>query len=515
MTTGTQVTVPQGIQLPAHLQGPDAAAAIAAANAAAAGGIKSGSFPRISIKGGKFHEKDGGETKTYFMPAAPGQPPLPMMCLEAVIVAANPALTKLYYKDPFAEGEDREPNCSSSNGVTPDSHITAPQNSVCATCPQNAWGSKVSKMSGKDIKACDDNKQLAVLPAMDLTYKALGLTITKAALTDWGKYVRALSDRGFPVDSIVTNLTFDATASFPKLQFAYNRFLTAEEYAKVKERQQGDDVKLIVSQSSRMVALPQLPPPTNAAAPAAQPAAATPPAGAPQTPAAAATPSGPQFPPETTGFGATPQPAATQPVQEMSIAPSQEGHAGGAAPAAAPQPEQKRKRRTRAEMEADAKGAQQIANDPLAHLAPDIKATVLAVGAGSVAGKAILAQFPAPVVSPLSGLDDATKATIAAVGGADSVAGKAILTALSNRVRIDGIGDAQPKAAATTAAPAEGDKPQPSGVVPPSAAAPTPPATGFGAAPAPQAPASQPAPATSVSAENLRALLAKKLGIAP
>ena len=184
----TQLSViPQGTQLPAHLQGPDAAAAIAAANAAAAGGIKTGGFPRISIKGGKFHEKDGGETKTYFMPALPGQPALPMMCLEAVVVAANPALTKLYYPSDYVEGDDKEPACSSSNGVTPDPHIAAPQSSVCATCPQNQWGSKVSTMSGKDIKACDDNKQLVVLPVGDLAYKALGLTITKATLRPPGR----------------------------------------------------------------------------------------------------------------------------------------------------------------------------------------------------------------------------------------------------------------------------------------------------------------------------------------
>ena len=492
----TQLSViPQGTQLPAHLQGPDAAAAIAAANSAASGGIKTGGFPRISIKGGKFHEKDGGETKTYFMPALPGQPALPMMCLEAVVVAANPALTKLYYPGTYTEGDDKEPACSSSNGVTPDPHIAAPQNSVCATCPQNQWGSKVSAMSGKDIKACDDNKNLAVLPVGDLAYKALGLTITKAALTDWGKYVKTLSERGIPVDSIVTNLTFDATASFPKLQFAYNRFLTAEEYAKVKERQQGDDVKLIVAQS-RAAAPLALAAPAPAAPPI--PASHVPPV-QPTTPPPAPVQTGVVFPPTAASFGAVPQPAAAQTTGNPVIqtpAPS--------TPAATPTESPKRKRRTRAEMEADAKAAtnpDKVSGfDPLAHLDAATRATIAVVGIDSVAGKAILAAFPPPVQDPLAHLDAATKATIAAVGGPDSATGKAILaafqTAAAQGVRSDGTQSVA--------------GPQPAFA--PAAAPLTPPATvGFGAAPALQPVVASAGPSAAVM--NLKALLEKKLGI--
>ena len=177
MTTALQV-VPSNLELPAHLRTPDIIAAIAAANAAAAGGVRAGGFPSISIKANRFAIKDGDETQALMTPpAAPGQPALPMGCLEVVVVDANPALSHTYYEGEWVEGENKEPNCRSSNGVTPDADVATKQAAVCATCPKYAWGSAISKLSGKPVRACHDSKQLAVVPAGDLTYKMLGLNI--------------------------------------------------------------------------------------------------------------------------------------------------------------------------------------------------------------------------------------------------------------------------------------------------------------------------------------------------
>lgn len=369
MTTSL-ATIPQGANLPAHLQTPEAAAQIAAANAAAAGGIKTGGFPKVSIEGGKFHEidqsVDGGQPRTYMVAAQPGQPPLPMMCLEAVIIAANPALVKTFYAKKWTKGDDASPDCQSSNGIVPDAFVVNKQSPVCATCQQNQWGSKISEATGKEVKACTDSKQLVILPGADLTYKALGLSVTPAALGEWGKYVKALSDRNIPVNSVVTNVTFDHTASFPKLQFAYNRFLTAEEYTQVMKRVEGDDVKLIIS-PLRTPPLALLAP--AAAAPVAPPAPVQPRPQPPQPP---------QPQPQPAGFGAAP---ITPPI----------------APAAAPAV-QGRVRRTRAQIEADnaAKAAVAAPAVDLSYLPPAIRMSVAAVGIDTTAGKAILAQFPKP-----------------------------------------------------------------------------------------------------------------------
>lgn len=443
------VVVPSNLQLPAHLQSPDIAASIAAANAAAAGGVRAGGFPSIGIKANKFSIKDGDETTVLMLPpAAPGQPSLPMMCLEVVVVDANPALSHTFFEGEYVEGEHLEPTCRSANGITPDADVVAKQSTACATCPQYAWGSKISKLTGKPVRACGDSKQLAVVPANDLNYKMLGLAVKAGSLKNWGTYIQALSGRGYGVSTLVTNITFDQTAN-GVLQFTFNRFLSEAEYLKVNERKAGDDVKLIVAQSRSLAPAAALPAPAaNLGLPAPETAA---PAYTAPAPAAA-----PTAPVQVGGFGAVAAPApAPEPVATPAAAPATptgpsatdpfagmephvqmavaavgglETHAGqrtyqaltgldymamvaaisaappsasapaaaGAAPAPAEPP--KRSRRTRAEMEA----AKQPAAAPaaqaadLSHIPPEIMATINAVGASSQAGQALIAAYPAP-----------------------------------------------------------------------------------------------------------------------
>lgn len=388
MSTSTQVAViPADLQLPAHLRTEDAAAAIAKANAAAAGGIKTGGFPRISIKGGKFHLIDGDNTTTLMdPPQAPGAPATPKMLLRVVIAAANPALAKLYYEGEWSEGDNSEPTCSSTDGVVPDTHIAAPQHTNCAQCPKNQWGSKVSKASGKEVKACSDIKNLALIPAEDLSFKAAGLTVTPAALGDWGKFVKALTGRGVPINAIITNVMFDATASFPKLQFSFGGLLTAEQYAKVLERAKGDDVMAIVA-PSRTLALPA---PAQPVAVVAAPAVQVPPVSVP----AAAAPAPTTPPPPVTGFG-TPQAPAEKPTRTRAPRKTPEAAQAAAAAAAAA---------TAAHVGGIAAGVTQaiqqtVAVDPLAHLPAHIRQTVEQFGAASDMGKMLIAQYPAPVAT--------------------------------------------------------------------------------------------------------------------
>ncbi len=311
----TELTVlPTDLALPAHLLTPEAQAAIAAANASAGGGIKVGGFPRISIKGGKFHLVKGGVTTTIVNPPeATGAPPLPKMLLQVVVVAANPALTKTYYPGKYQEGDDGEPTCSSSNGQQPDPHIAAPQSSACSTCEQNKWGSKISEASGKEIKACSDSKQLVILPAENLAYDAYGLSVTASALTAWGKYIKALTDKGIPFFAVVTNVMFDSTAAYPKLVFSFGRLLTTEEYAKVQARIPGRDVQDIVA-PTRSVAVPVPLLPSQVTTQTAVPATTVPVQEVPAATApAAATPTAAA--PVVAGFGAAPVVAPTPPAQ--------------------------------------------------------------------------------------------------------------------------------------------------------------------------------------------------------
>ena len=544
MSTAVSV-VPSNLQLPAHLQSPDIAASIAAANAAAAGGVRAGGFPTISIKSNHFHIKDGDETVTLMVPpSAPGQPALPMMCLEVVIVDANPALSHTFFEGEYVEGTNVEPTCRSGNGITPDQDVAVKQSAVCATCPQYAWGSKISKLSGKPVRACGDSKQLAVVPANDLNYKMLGLQIKAGSLKNWGTYIQALSGRGYGVSTLVTNITFDQSAN-GVLQFSFNRFLSEAEYIKVNERKTGDDVKLIIAQSRGLAAAPALP------APAANLGLPPPEVAAPQYVGAAV---------------ATPQPvtasvatvAATNPVSASAGVASGFGTGAVADPAylAAQAAENSRAKALAdaaavAPAVAPAAPTSPTAEQPFVGLPPHVEVAVNAVGglethAGQrtyqaltgvdfMALVAAMSAAPAPAAAPaaaeppkrsrrtraemeaakpaaadphpesivpnLSHIPADIVATINAVG-ATSAAGQALIAAYPPPQATAPVTTATPQATPAAAPP--------SPAAPPAAVAPT---TGFGAAPAPvtaAAPTAQVVASGASLAEKLRA----KLGLA-
>lgn len=122
---------------------------------AAIGGITGGSPPQISIRGSRFRKID----------AAGNEKMLDTLSMDIVIVDANEHVSKLYYDQPYdpSANEYFPPACFSDNGVAPSTSAEKPQSETCAMCPQNAWGSATSALTGKNTKACNDAKKLAVL----------------------------------------------------------------------------------------------------------------------------------------------------------------------------------------------------------------------------------------------------------------------------------------------------------------------------------------------------------------
>ena len=55
----------------------------------------------------------------------------------------------------------------SDNGTAPSRNASNPQARTCAECPQSAWGSKVSTVSGKGVKACADIQKIAFRLSVD------------------------------------------------------------------------------------------------------------------------------------------------------------------------------------------------------------------------------------------------------------------------------------------------------------------------------------------------------------
>ena len=212
--------VPTNVQLPAHLSdrlgGPSAlAGAMTSGIAAGSGGA---GFKRISIRGGRFRIREGS-TETV----------LPDNVLRAVIVGASPNVTKSFYKgayNPKAENAERKPDCYSNDGVRPANDAADPQAQQCATCPQNAWGSKITD-AGTKMKACADQKRLAVISADDHSAEpeVYLFQVTPAALTQFRQYGELLSSKGFPPELCVTEISFDPKEAYPKAQFKFGGFI--------------------------------------------------------------------------------------------------------------------------------------------------------------------------------------------------------------------------------------------------------------------------------------------------
>lgn len=247
--------VPANIKVPAHL-----AARVGVQSALAqslTGGLSAGgeSYPRISIKGARFRIIDG-DTETV----------LDSTTLDVVIVGANPRLSKTWYAKQWTpDSEPSAPECFSLDGIGPDPQSTNPQNDLCASCPQNAWGSKVTPQ-GQQIKACADQKRLAVVAADDPTGPVYLLQVTPAALKGLNQFQKELSVRGIPPEIVKTKVSFDTDASYPKLKFTFGGFLDEETQAVVDELFGTAKVKEITGENPRTpVAVPKLAAPTPVA----------------------------------------------------------------------------------------------------------------------------------------------------------------------------------------------------------------------------------------------------------
>lgn len=248
--------VPSNIQIPAHLA--KVVGQPSALSAALAGGLAGGAdYPRISIKGSRFRIVDGGAEAV-----------LEETKLSVVIVGANPRLSKTYYAKQWTpDAEPSSPDCYSLDGIRPAADSTEPQNDTCAGCPMNAWGSKITPL-GQQIKACADQKRLAVVAANDPTGPVYLLQVTPAALKGLGSYQKELSMRGIPVEAVKTVVTFDTDASFPKLVFKFGGFLDEEEYAAVEELFGSDRVLEITGEKAAAEEPPAPRPAPKAAKPA-------------------------------------------------------------------------------------------------------------------------------------------------------------------------------------------------------------------------------------------------------
>lgn len=300
------------VQVPTHLAQRVGVPSVLAQSLA--GGIGSGeSTARISIKGSRFRIVEGG-TETV----------LDTTNLDVVVVGANPRLSKTWYAKAWTpDSEPASPDCFSMDGVSPDPSSTEPQNDLCASCPQNAWGSKITPQ-GKQIKACSDQKRLAVVSADDPTGPVYLLSVTPAALQGLGKYQKELSLRGIPAEIVRTRVSFDTDASFPKLKFDFGGFLDEATQQEVDTLFGSEEVRQITGElrTSAVPAVPKIAAPQQVAPKPAPVAAQPEPAPTP----VAEEPTAPKR-----GFGAPKKAATPAPAPQAKATPAATATAPSAA----------------------------------------------------------------------------------------------------------------------------------------------------------------------------------------
>lgn len=146
--------------------------------------------------------------------------------LDAVIVDANEHLSKIYYDKPFdpASQQFEPPACFSDNGIAPSRNAPKPQSPLCADCEWAVWGSKVSQVSGKGVKACHDQQKLALmLPGQSTLFV---LAVPPNSLANLRTHVNKFKAANIPIQYVVTRIFFVSQGT---LNFMSPGFIDAQQ----------------------------------------------------------------------------------------------------------------------------------------------------------------------------------------------------------------------------------------------------------------------------------------------
>lgn len=222
-------------------------------------------YPRISIRAGRYRlVEDGVETVVGTE-------------MNVVIVGVNPRVSKIFYGRPYdPNATDARPDCFSHDGIKPDASIASPVHLNCASCPNNVLGSRINPTGAKS-KLCADQRHLAVVPAADPS-KIYGFTVPVSGMKGLREYFTHLQNYNMQPNDVVTELSFDANASFPRILFAQKGFVGENAVAKVDAIVASGEVKEITravplgtynKALAAPVAAPAISAPTTPAAPAA------------------------------------------------------------------------------------------------------------------------------------------------------------------------------------------------------------------------------------------------------
>lgn len=171
--------------------------------------------PYLSIMDGKFTLIDsaGNEQPVLTFEGDPnkclrGQ--FPGAYIDIVIIDVADHVSQEYYppEDAFDRnaGSWKPPICFSHNGIGPSKLASEPQAPTCASCPNIAWGSATSKVTGKGVPACHQKYLVSfVYPGHDIAFL---LRIPPNSLKNYRAYVEQFKGQNFTMEIVLTRLSF-------------------------------------------------------------------------------------------------------------------------------------------------------------------------------------------------------------------------------------------------------------------------------------------------------------------
>ena len=222
---------------PAHVRAGQLSETARALSGGAGNNIK-----RVSTKGGVFRLMAGGKEVAS----------IEERHLDIVIVLAAPKVSRIFYAAAYDSDKIAPPDCSSTDGETPDAGVLNKQSDSCMGCPQNIAGS-----GNGNSRACRYQQRMAVVleDAIDGDVLQLTLPATSIFGKDEGDkrplqaYARFLANQNPPVnpEAVVTRMRFDTKAEAPKLFFQPMRWLTDAEYATVMQQAATPDAKRAIA----------------------------------------------------------------------------------------------------------------------------------------------------------------------------------------------------------------------------------------------------------------------------
>jgi hypothetical protein len=218
------------------------------------------SFPQISIKGFRFRLRVPDQEEQVLERGTE---------LPVVILGYDPikGTAKTYYEGAYEEDSNDPPDCSSSDGITPDEWMASPCAAKCSACEHNAWG---SGKNGRG-KACSDQKRLVVASPRQLGTDEevilFVLRVPPASLKGLSGYAREMNQYNVPVSYVKTVLGFvdDPEIDYPQLEFTFGGFLEEDEAKRAAELMERDVPELLslIHRSSVARADTGTPPPAD------------------------------------------------------------------------------------------------------------------------------------------------------------------------------------------------------------------------------------------------------------